>query len=402
MVAAETLRRLDPGADITLIGDEASSSHSVTPMSCRRPGKLDEAGSGTCRDADHFARLQIKLRHARVEAIDTAACSVTLAGGLVVPYDRALIATGSCPRRPAIPGIDLPRVFTCWTPADARAIAAAVSPAASVLLMGAGFVGCIIMEALAANAPRLTVVEAGERMVPRLMDDVGGELIQRWCEGKGVQVRTGRRVVAVSQIGERLRADLDDGEIVQVDVLISATGIQPNVAFLAGSGIALDRGVLVDAAMQSSVAGVYAAGDAAEAVESGTGRRRVNAIQPAAVEQARIAALNMAGHPALLPGTFVFNVLDTLGLISASFGEWQAAGCETVQLLDVAEYRYLRLVFAGDRLIGANSVGHTEQIGALRGLIQGRVSLGEWKGRLFANPLQLTEAYLARRLAGVG
>jgi NAD(P)H-nitrite reductase large subunit len=158
--------------------------------------------------------------------------------------------------------------------------------------------------------------------------------------------------------------------------------------------------VLVDASMQTSVAGIYAAGDVAEAVEFGTGLRVVNAIQPDAVEQARVAALHMAGQPAVLPGTFVFNILDTLGLISASFGQWQGvAGGESVQLLDEAGFRYLRLAFDGDRLVGANCIGHTEHIGVLRGLIQGQVRLGEWKDRLLANPLQLSEAYLARGLA---
>jgi NADPH-dependent 2,4-dienoyl-CoA reductase/sulfur reductase-like enzyme len=115
-----------------------------------------------------------------------------------------------------------------------------------------------------------------------------------------------------------------------VDVLISATGVKPNIAFLDGSGVAVDAGILVDEAMQTSIAGVHAAGDVAEAVELGTGRRVVNAIQPDAVEQARIAALNMAGQAATLRGTFVFNVLDTLGLISASFGQWQGVpGGET-------------------------------------------------------------------------
>ena len=101
-----------------------------------------------------------------------------------------------------------------------------------------------------------------------------------------------------------------------------------------------------------------------------------------------------------MPGTFVFNVLDTMGLISASFGQWHGGpACETAQLLDDADYRYLRLVFDGERLIGANTIGHTEHIGVLRGLIQGRVRLGEWKARLLANPLLLSEAYLARGLA---
>ncbi|WP_273704005.1 FAD-dependent oxidoreductase, partial [Candidatus Accumulibacter vicinus] len=266
--------------------------------------------------------------------------------------------------------------------------------------MGAGFIGCIIMESLAARDPQLTVVEMGDRMVPRMLDAVAGAMLRRWCEARGVRVLTGRRVVAIAAAGEALRVQLDDGQTLEVDALLNATGVRPNIAFLDGSGVAVDAGVLVDASMQTSVAGIYAAGDVAEAVEFGTGLRVVNAIQPDAVEQARIAALNMAGQPAVLPGTFVFNVLDTLGLISASFGQWQGvAGGETAQLLDETRFRYLRLAFAGDRLVGANCIGHTEHIGVLRGLIQGRVRLGEWKDRLLASPLQLGEAYLARGLA---
>jgi phenylglyoxylate dehydrogenase epsilon subunit len=101
---------------------------------------------------------------------------------------------------------------------------------------------------------------------------------------------TGRRVVAIEPAGEGLAGQLDDGETLEVDALINATGVKPNVDFLAGSGVAVDIGILVDDSMQTSVAGIYAAGDVAEAVEFGTGRRVVNAIQPDAVEQARIAA----------------------------------------------------------------------------------------------------------------
>lgn len=400
VVAAETLRRADMRADITLLGDESGPPYSRMAIPYFLVGKIAESGLYLRKDADHFARLRIGLMRARVEAVDTAARRVRLADGTALPYDRLLIATGSRPLAPSIPGIDLPQVLSCWTLADARQIAAHVTPGARVLQMGAGFIGCIILEALAARGTRLTVVEMGDRMVPRMMDDVAGAMIRRWCEARGVLVRTGRRVVAIVPVGHTLRVHLDDGESRDVDVVIRATGVQPNVDFLEGSGVGVDRGVLVDASMQTSVADVYAAGDVAEATEFGTGRRLVNAIQPDAVEQARIAALNMTGQRAVLGGTFVFNVLDTLGLISASFGQWAGGpGCETAQLRNEAEYRYLRLVFAGERLIGANSVGHTEHIGVVRGLIQGRVRLGEWKSRLLANPLLLKEAFLARGLA---
>jgi len=400
VVAAETLRRADAQAEITLIGDEAEPPYSRMAIPYLLSGKIGEPGTYLRKDADHFERLRIRLLYARVAGLDAGQQIVTLTDGSTLAWDRLLIASGAHPVRPPIPGIDLPQVLSCWTLADARRIAAAVAPGARVLQMGAGFIGCIILESLASRGPQLTVVEMGERMVPRMMDAVAGAMIRRWCEGKGVQVRTGRRVVSIDPAGKALLITLDDGETVEVDVLINATGVKPNVDFLAGSGVALDIGVLVNDSMQTSVAGIYAAGDVAEAIEFGTGRRVVNAIQPDAVEQARIAALNMAGEAAALSGTFVFNVLDTMGLISASFGQWQEfPGCSCAQLLDEAEYRYLRLVFDGEQLVGANSIGHTENIGVLRGLIQGRVRLGDWKARLLANPLLLSEAYLARGLA---
>jgi NAD(P)H-nitrite reductase large subunit len=164
----------------------------------------------------------------------------------------------------------------------------------------------------------------------------------------------------------------------------------------------MDAGILVDEKMQTNIPGVYAAGDVTEAVEFGTGRRTLNAIQPDAVEQARIAALNMAGKPAVSQGTFGFNVLDTLGLISTSFGQWQGSpDGDFAQLLDEKNFRYIRLAFDGDQLVGANTIGHTEHMGVLRGLIQGRVRLGDWKNRLIANPLAIKEAYLAKGLARV-
>ncbi len=400
VVAAETLRRADAEAGITLIGDEAGPPYSRMAIPYLLMGKIDEAGTYLRKDADHFERLRIRMLLGRVAAIDSGARTLRLADGGILPYDRLLIASGAQPVRPPVPGIDLPKVLSCWTLADARAIVAGIGRGVRVLQMGAGFIGCIIMESLAARGPQLTVVEMGDRMVPRMLDAVAGAMLRRWCEARGVRVLTGRRVVAISSAGEALLVRLDDGQTLEVDVLISATGVKPNIAFLDGSGVAVNAGVLVDTTLQTSIAGIYAAGDVAEAVEFGTGLRVVNAIQPDAVEQARIAALNMAGQSATLPGTFVFNVLDTLGLISASFGQWQGvAGGETAQLLDETRFRYLRLAFDGDRLVGANCIGHTEHIGVLRGLIQGQVHLGEWKNRLLANPLQLSEAYLARGLA---
>jgi NADPH-dependent 2,4-dienoyl-CoA reductase/sulfur reductase-like enzyme len=149
--------------------------------------------------------------------------------------------------------------------------------------------------------------------------------------------------------------------------------------------------------MRTTVPEVFAAGDVAEAAEFGTGKSFVNAIQPDAVEQARAAALGMLGRPTQSPGALAFNVLDTLGLISTSFGQWGGvAGGEGVEEVNDDAFRYLSLQFERDVLVGATAIGLTQHVGALRGLIQGATRLGEWKDRLLRSPGQFVEAYVAR------
>ncbi|HAF56317.1 MAG TPA: FAD-dependent oxidoreductase, partial [Thauera sp.] len=187
-------------------------------------------------------------------------------------------------------------------------------------------------------------------------------------------------------------------------LVIVAAGVAPSVAFLEETPVHVAKGVLVDERMETSVPGIFAAGDVAEAPDLFTGAHLVAAIQPNAADQARIAATNMARGPAArdtkLNGVLAINVLDTLGLISSSFGQWWGekpeAGGSGVELVDEARYRYLSLQFKGDVLIGATSIGLTQHVGALRGLIHGQVKLGDWKDRLLANPLGFVDAYVAR------
>ena len=401
VVAAETLRKADPGATITLIGDEPEPPYSRMALPYLMMGEIDEAGTYLRKGQDHYARLAIELVRGRAGAVDTGARRVRLDGGASLGYDRLLIATGSHAIRPDIPGIDLPGVHVCWTMEDARRIIARAAPGSRVLQVGAGFIGCIIMEALVSRGVRLTVVEMGDRMVPRMMTPVAGNMIRSWCEGKGVDVRVKARVTDIRRAaGDALLATLDSGAALEADLVIVAAGVRPNIDFLRGSGIDCGAGVTIDAAMRTNVPEVYAAGDVAEGIDPSTGKRAVNAIQPTAVEQARVAALNMAGRQVASHGHLTLNVLDTLGLVSTSFGQWWSEpGGQTAELIDQGEFRYLSLQFAGDVLVGATSIGLTEHVGVLRGLIEGRVRLGPWKDRLLQDPLRIMEAYLARAQA---
>lgn len=399
VIAAETLRRHSPDAGVVLLGDEPEPPYSRMAIPYLLMGEIDEAGTYLRKDEGHFGRLGIDLKTGRARSVDATRRQVRLESGEVLAYDRLLVASGSHANRPPIPGIDLPNVLPCWTLADARRILAVAKPGAKVLQMGAGFIGCIIMEALAARGVELTVVEMGNRMVPRMMTEGAGELIRRWCEKKGITVHTGTRVEAIEKKGARLSARLAGGRELECDLVISATGVTPNVAFLQGSGIECGEGVLVNRRMETNVAGVFAAGDVAQAPEFGSARLSVNAIQPVAAEEARIAAQNMAGRSVVTPGQLAMNVLDTLGLVASSFGQWAGVppeeGGDSVELRDDAAFRYLRLEFREDMLIGATSLGLTQHVGVIRGLIQGRVRLGAWKSKLLADPTRIMDAYLA-------
>jgi len=401
VIAAETIRKLAPDDTITIIGDEPEPAYSRMAIPYLLMGNIDERGTYLRKSATHFDDIKVKVVRALVKSVQTATKTVALDNGQSLSFDTLLVATGSHPMRPPIPGIDSEGVHPCWTLADARAIASLATKGARVLQLGAGFIGCIIMEALAARGVELSVVEMGDRMVPRMMGPTAGGMIRDWVEAKGVQVFTGTKVESITA-GKPLQVKLSSGKTVEADLVISAAGVRPAIGYLKDSGITCLLGVLTDEHLQTNVPGVYAAGDCAEALDKVSGKTIVSAIQPNAAEQARVAGANMVafarGKAATsnLKGVTQINVLDTLGLISTSFGDWQGRpGGEHVELTDIKAGRHLSLQFQGDVLVGCNSVGWTEHVGVMRGLVEGQVKLGEWKERLKQDPTKLMEAYLA-------
>jgi len=395
VIAAETIVGHAPQDQVVLLGDEPEPSYSRMAIPYLLMGNITEQGTYLRKDPQHFSSRGIRLEHGRAKSIDTAASIVHLADGRGLSYDRLLLATGSSPVAPPIPGMDSPGVHTCWTMEDARRIMQLAQPGARVVQMGAGFIGCIIMEALAARGVALSVIEMGDRMVPRMMGAGAGNMIKAWCQHKGIRVHTSTRVNAIEP-GAPLRLTLSSGEVLEADLIISATGVKPQIGIARESGIHCKDGILVDATMQSSVPGIYAAGDCAEAFDQATGHTVVSAIQPNAAEQGRCAGMNMAGRALRMNDVPQINVLDTLGLISTSFGRWDGVpGGDHAELIDVPAFRFLRLEFEGDRLIGSNAVGHTQHAGVLRGLIGQKVRLGAWKDRLKEDPTRLMEAYIA-------
>ena len=396
VIAAETLRRSDAGARVTLLGDESERPYSRMAIPYLLAEDIAEAGTHLRHGEGHYEGHGIEVRKGRARSVNPAGNTLTLADGGTLSYDRLLVASGSHTVRPPIEGADLGRIENCWTLADARRIMAGTPRGSKVVLMGAGFIGCIILEALVARGVDLTVVELADRMLARMMDDSGGDMIKRWCEGKGVKVLTSTRVTALGEADGGIRLHLDGGApSITADLVVCATGVAPNVDFLEGSGVEIDDGVLVDDRLRTNVDGIYAAGDVAQGPSFPTGAREVHAIQPTASEHGRIAARNMAGHDTPYRGSLSMNVLNTLGLVSSSFGVWMGLeGGDRAVASDPARFKYLRLEFDEDRIVGALAIGLTQHVGVIRGLVQTQVPLGAWKDVLLKDPHRVMDAYL--------
>ena len=396
VIAAETLRKDSPDAAITIIGDEKEPPYSRMALPYLLIERIGEKGTYLRKAGTHYKDNAIEIAQDRVASIDTAAKTLNLESGGKTGFDKLLIATGSHPIRPPIPGMDLDGVHSCWTLEDARNIAAGAKKGSNVVLMGAGFIGCIILEALAHSGVNLTVIEMEDRMVPRMMNHTAGNLIKQWCKEHGVTVHTSTRVESIEKSGKGLKVKLNNGESLDAALVISATGVKANIGFLKGSGVETDFGILVNDRLQTGHPDIYAAGDVCQGRDFSTGEYSVQAIQPTAADHGRIAAMNMAGRDTRHQGSVNMNVLDTMGLVSTSYGLWMGVdGGESVELTDTDRYRYLCLQFEDDVLVGAQSLGLTQHVGVLRGLIQTRLKLGKWKDHLLKDPTRIMEAYLA-------
>lgn len=399
VTAAETLRSVNKNARITMIGGEPEQPYSRMAIPYLLEGDIEEKGTFLRQQPDHYDRHGIRFVNGMVSSVDTTAKRLRMTSGSDLAYDKLLIATGASPIIPRIPGSNLDGVHTCWTLSDAREILKLADKGTPVVLVGAGFIGSIVLEALYARGCDLTVVEVAPRMVARMMDETAGGMLTRWCQSKGVKVLTSTKVESISRTWnptEPLYVGLSSGRTVPAKLVVLAIGVRSNTGFLAGSGIAVNQGIKVDRFLATTARDVYAAGDCCEAIDISTGKPDMLAIQPVAVEHGRIAALNMAGVVTPHRGSLNMNVLDTMGLISSSFGLWQGASIGTTgKLIDNENYKYLKLEFEGDRMVGAQCVGMTDHVGMLRGLIQTGFRLGGWRDKLIVAPERLREAYVA-------
>jgi NAD(P)H-nitrite reductase large subunit len=400
--AIETIRQEERAAsEITLVSAERPYARMVLPYYLGRT--IAESHVYTATPA-RLAQLGVRTHLGRRAAgLEAKAGKLTLDDGTVVEYDDLLVATGSSPVRPPVSGADGPGVHSFWTLEQARGLVAEVGADSHVVMVGAGFIAFTILNSILALGARLTIVEIAPQILPRMIDREGAAIVEAWLRQHGVEVRTGVTLTAVEQAGGRRRLRFKDGGDLDADVVIMATGIRANLGWLEGSGIRVNRGVVVDDHLRSSLPGVYAAGDVAEGKDLVTGQPDVHAIEPTAMEHGRVVGANMAGRAVAYRGSLLMNIVDVCHLDVASFGRWDDPGAEVFTAHRPDRQGYRKLLWHGDRLTGAmlcgvaDDVWTTNDVGMLKGLVQSGVRLGAWKERLRRNPFDVKSAYVASR-----
>jgi NAD(P)H-nitrite reductase large subunit len=354
--------------------------------------------------AANLARWKVKtLVGRRATALDVKASTCTLDDGTRIEYDDCLIATGSSAARAPVPGADGRGVHSFWTLEEARGVLASVTPGRHVVMVGAGFISFTILNSILSLGAKLTVVELAPRILPRMVDATGAELVEGWLQAHGVTVRTNAKLAKIEDLKDRKRLKFSSGPDITADVVIMATGIRTNLDWLKGAGVDVKQGVVVDERLRSNVPNVYAAGDVAQGRDLISGETAVHAIEPTAQEHGRVAGANMAGRDVRYKGSLIINIVEVCHLDAASFGAWDDAKAEAVGGLKKDRNAYRKLLFTGDRLTGAiiigrsNDIWTTNDVGMLKGLVQTGQPLGRFKEHLRRNPFDVKLAFIASK-----
>ena len=312
-----------------------------------------------------------------VTGLDPAARRILLADGRRVAYDRLLLAAGSRPFIPPIEGVDREGVFSLRTIEDALAIKRWAEGAERAVVVGGGLLGLEAARALRALGLKVTVLERGPYLLPRQLDAQGGALLRGLVEDMGIEVVLEASSQAILGDGRATGVLLQDGRKVEGDLILISTGIRSNVELAREAGLEVNRGVVVDERLRTNAEDVYAAGDVAEF------QGRVYGIIPAAMEQAKAAALNMLGQETSYQGTVPSNVLRVVGIDCASIGVVHPPEGEGYRELRKSEAGvYKKLVLKDGRLVGAILLGDRKDVAPISRLIRREADVSRYVERL--------------------
>ena len=366
VTAADHIRRRHPLCKIDLVADEPHHLYNRMGLSRLIYGRSAMQGLQLLPDSWYDDNVITTWLNTRARLIDRDARQVQLATGETLPYDRLILATGSASSVPPIEGFGRQGTFVLRTADDALALRAFAQRHACLraTVVGGGLLGLEAAYALHKLGLRVTVVEAGPRLMAHQLDDRAGAILRQYLEGLGLQVFVGTQVRQVEANGRVGGLRLGDGTSLPADIFLVCAGITPNVELARDAGLEVQRGVVVDDRLCTSDAAVFAAGDIAEH------EGRIHGLWPAAVEQAEVAADNAVGGDKRYRGTNPVTVLKVVGVELTSIGRFESeAGDEVVALEEADGHRYRKLVIAEGKVVGAILLGFSQDVSPIRTVI---------------------------------
>ncbi|MEA2108681.1 MAG: FAD-dependent oxidoreductase [Pseudomonadota bacterium] len=394
--AVEAIRQLDRRGNITLVADEDHHPYCRPMISNLLAGSI-AADCLAIRSPSFYDDLHINpvLGH-RVEAIEPAERVIKVGrAGRSIPFDRLLIASGADPRILDIPGSQLPEVFCLRTQSQVQSILATAECAERAVVVGGGLVGLKAAHALQSRGLQVTMLIRSAHPLTMQVDKLAGQMILEKLRHNGLRVLVEAEVAEFNgQHGSLKFITLADGTEIPASLVVIAKGVTPSTSFVFNDQLSLGygQGILIDKNMETTVAGIYAAGDVAETIDIARQTRRVNAIWPEAVQQGIIAGMNMAGRKVVYQGSLSRNVMRfygldvmTAGLVDPPFDDDRY---EVISSLKAQKSKYHKLVFRHDRLVGMLLINDLEQGGVLSSLIRRGLPVQGRKERLLESGFQ--------------
>ena len=391
--AATAIRLIDGDGKLTMLTRDARLPYSPTILPYVVSGR-SQPDKVMLRDEAYFRANGIDyVLDAAVVALDSERQSLRLATGETWRYDRLLIATGAAPARPPISGLrDVPH-HVLRTMQDAVELREAMQRAKSAIVLGAGLIGMHAAENMSKARIEVSVVEMQPHALSGYFEPRASTIIERTFNRNGIRMLMGRTLERVERQGkgeaDGCRATLSDGTIIAADLLLVCTGVKPNIDFLAGSGIETDAGILVDDRMRTSAPNVWAAGDVAQA-RGFWGYKVLNGILPNAVEQGRIAGLDMADDADVqpFPGAVPLNTYSFFGQQAISVGHAQAGdGIDVKESGDDAKGVYRRIALKDGKLVGIATINDFIDAGIMWQLILRGTDLSAVRDKFVVNPM---------------
>lgn len=366
----EGIRSADPEGKITVISGENRPVYCRPLISYYLEGKATPEKMNY-RNPDFAEKMHCAYLYGK-QAVQLDAKTVVLDDGTTLPYDAVCIAAGSVPFVPPFSGLDtVEKQFSFMTMDDALALDAAVTKDSRVLIVGAGLIGLKCAEGLHGRVASLTVCDLADRVLSSILDAQSAAVMQQHLEDNGIHLLLGDTVSRF----EKNVAFMRSGAQAEFDVLVLAVGVKANTALARQAGAEVNRGILVNEKMETTVPGIYAAGDCTEGMDASLGQRRVLAILPNAYLQGRCAGINMAGGDAVHDKAIPMNSLGLLGLHAMTAGTAfsEIEGGSMVE--EKSEAGWKRFFLKDGYLTGFMLLGDVDRAGIYTALIREKTPL---------------------------